>query len=295
MGQILSFILEDHRAYLNDDVDDDQDEKQSNEEIVCNLHNNKELFSSSNNHKIALLIGINYDTDALKDDDLKGCENDTDRLKRFLVDEFEFEENQIKILKTKEATKKNIKKALYKILQYSNSHPNTQIFISYSGHGTFVNSNIESDGQVEALCPIDYEKNGLIYDKWIKRNFIEQLTSDSRVFTLIDCCHSGTVFDLPYAFDCKNNTCRRYEENSECSVNIVKISGCMDDQVSYDYYNSDLKKFGGALTNNFISTYHKGITFKDHLLKIRLNLLKQKFDQLPNLTLSFDKLLNYKL
>ena len=245
--------------------------------------------------KAALLIGINYDLDKSKEDDLKGCENDTDRLKNFLMKEFHFNNDQISILKTKDATKRNIKKELLKLIEYANRHKNTEIFISYSGHGTFINSNLESDGQIEALCPIDYGTKGLIYDKWIKENFINNLPSHSKVFTLIDCCHSGTVFDLPYSFDCKNNQCKRLDENSYCDVSIVKISGCMDNQVSYDYYNSNLNKFGGALTNNFISTYKRGMSFKDHLIKIRVNLLAQNFDQLPNLTLSFDNLLNYSL
>lgn len=251
------------------------------------------IFFTKNCHKKALLIGVNYDDNAYSNDDLRGCENDTQRIKKFLIDKLSFEEEDITVLLTESATRETIEIELLKLVDFAQFYEDSDIFLHYSGHGTFVSSNTESDNQIEAICPSDYVKSGLIFDHWIKDYVINMLPADCRMFCLIDCCHSGTCCNLCYEYRSENNLTKRLEDNSLCQASVVKISGCKDDQVSFDYYNSHREEFNGALTNAFIETFDEYYTFKDHLHQIR-SYLQNRFTQIPNLTISHPKLvINY--
>ena len=76
-----------------EEVDYSSDESNENihEETCCDcetsLDENKpeiKPFFCKDKKKRALLIGINYDEDQYKDDDLNGCVNDLNNLKKFL-------------------------------------------------------------------------------------------------------------------------------------------------------------------------------------------------------------------
>lgn len=234
--------------------------------------------------KKAILIGINYDNDENFTDDLRGCENDVQRIIKFLVQNLNFKPTDIYVLNTTLATKRNIEKSLKNLLNYALENRDSQIFIHYSGHGTSFKCERESDGRSEAICPVDHETNGLITDEWLKTEFIENLPNDCNLFCLVDCCHSGTNMNLSYYHD---GLCfKRDFNNKPCSANVVKISGCLDDQVSYDYYNNNMKIFNGALTNAFIETFDADESIENHIERIRSYLSKQNFPQIPSLTSS---------
>lgn len=60
----------------------------------------------------------------------------------------------------------------------------------------------EPDGYDEALVPLDYEQKGLIRDDLLFDILIKPMKPDVHAFFLMDCCHSGTILDLPYEFKC---------------------------------------------------------------------------------------------
>ena len=74
------------------------------------------------------------------------------------------------------------------------------LFVHYSGHGgTQEDTNgDEPDGQDETLIPVDYEKNGVIVDDLIHEILVAGLPQGVRLTAIMDCCHSGSIFDLPY-------------------------------------------------------------------------------------------------
>ena len=71
-----------------------------------------------------------------------------------------------------------------------------------TGHGTNVadESGDEDDGYDEALVPVDYNEVGLLMDDDLFDILIEPLPEGVHMVSLMDCCNSGTVLDLPYIF-----------------------------------------------------------------------------------------------
>ena len=100
--------------------------------------------------------------------------------------------------------------------------------------------------------------------------------------------------NLCYNYDFERGSLERDGDYKEAKANVIKISGCLDEQVSYDCYNSDLNIFNGALTDAFIVTCQQGVNVVDHVKTIRQYLIDKKFPQTPNLTMS-GKLTNWKL
>ena len=66
----------------------------------------------------------------------------------------------------------------------------------YSGHGTQVPdiNGDELDGMDEAICLLD----GNVIDDDLKFTMVDQLPAGVKLRCFFDCCHSGTIVDLPY-------------------------------------------------------------------------------------------------
>ena len=75
-------------------------------------------------------------------------------------------------------------------------------FFHYSGHGGRVKDDDgdEEDGYDETLIPVDYQKAGQIRDDVVYSELVGRMPEGSTLTCLMDCCHSGTVLDLPYTF-----------------------------------------------------------------------------------------------
>jgi hypothetical protein len=52
----------------------------------------------------------------------------------------------------------------------------------------------------ETLYPLDHQDAGLINDLNLYKNFVQPMPAGVTVTAVMDCCHSGSVLDLPYAF-----------------------------------------------------------------------------------------------
>lgn len=56
------------------------------------------------------------------------------------------------------------------------------------------------DGFDETLIPLDYKDNGQITDDTLYELLVDGFKKGVYVTFLIDCCHSGSVLDLPFEF-----------------------------------------------------------------------------------------------
>lgn len=236
----------------------------------------------------ALLVGINYDQDADKTNDLRGCENDLLRMSKLLVGKYHFDADDVNILNSKTATRENIESSLLNMVKFARSNADSELFFHFSGHGTQQGSILERDRKSESLCPVDYNMNGLITDRWLKRHFVSKLPRNCRLFCLIDCCHSGTNLNLCYHYDFAKGCLESDGDYKRAEATVVKISGCLDNQVSYDCYNPNMGIFNGALTDAFIMTCKQGVDVVEHVRRIRGYLKQNEFPQTPNLTMSGD-------
>lgn len=231
----------------------------------------------------ALLIGINYEN---SESELYGCINDIIEMKKILVEKYHYSDIIMLSDQTEvKPTKSNIISAIEKIVHESNNC--SEIFIHYSGHGTYVydKNGDETDNKDEALVPLDYETSGLITDDQLN-NIISKTQCATKV--ILDCCHSGSGLDLYCNAKVKNNLIDKYYEKrntyQEVGPTIMMISGCMDDQTSADAYNRNKGKYMGALSSSFLKVLEENgydISINIILLKLYQKLDSSNFDQKP--------------
>jgi hypothetical protein len=167
------------------------------------LHTSFEVLQSgSGNHK-ALLIGINY---VGMQGELRGCHNDVATMKSFLMEQGYSDnpenmsimcDNGVDTLPTKE----NILEGFRWLI--NDVKPGDSLFLHYSGHGASIpdQNRDEADGMDEALCPVDYQEEGLIVDDDVYAILVDNLPKGVVFTILMDCCHSGTIMDLPYVLN----------------------------------------------------------------------------------------------
>lgn len=149
----------------------------------------------------AVLIGINY---VGQSGELSGCHNDVLNIKRYLTDALGFQEENVTVLMDdgyhREPTRDNIMYAYQRVVQ--ESQEGDAVFCHYSGHGGRLidDDGDEEDGYDETLVPLDYDVSGQIRDDDLYVTLVGGMPAGVALTCLMDCCHSGTVLDLPYKF-----------------------------------------------------------------------------------------------
>lgn len=151
----------------------------------------------------ALLIGINYKG---MQGELSGCINDSKMMLNFIKSQgFQTTADRLRILADDRSfspsppTARNIVDSLRWLV--ADAQPGDTLFLSYSGHGGQVpdEDGDEKDGMDETLVPVDYQEAGQITDDLLF-GILSKMPEGVRLFSVFDCCHSGTILDLPYAF-----------------------------------------------------------------------------------------------
>jgi len=237
--------------------------------------------------KIALLMGINYEN---TESELNGCINDVHNIKDLLTTYLQYSDDNIITMTDHtelKPTHKNILSQLLKLAERSFEEEIDQIFISYSGHGSYIHdkNKDEDDGRDECLVPLDYDKNGLILDDLLN-NILGSFNPKANVFFLIDACHSETMLDTKYRYISGN---RNVIENSKCRIlcDLVMLSGCEDIDYSSDAYDiNDSNAYSGALTSAFLYVLKENnynITCWKMLKDVRKFLNERKFSQKPQI------------
>lgn len=237
--------------------------------------------------KYALLVGINYYSTASQ---LNGCINDVNRMKQILQRKFGYKKENIKILTdhhNEKPTFENIINQLNILLE--NSKLSSDILFHYSGHGSYIEdkNSDEIDSRDECLVPLDYQEKGFITDDMIRQLFVEKLPNSCNATIIIDACHSGTCFDLPFKYNKIQEQWERMNNISVPNIKITMLSGCTDIQTSSDaYLNGEYK---GAMTfalTSVLEHYNFRITWKDLLNQIHILLDEKHFTQKPELSSS---------
>jgi len=151
--------------------------------------------------KRAVLIGINY---VGQQGELSGCHNDVLNINDYLKDVHDFEDSNMTVLMDdgvhQDPTRENIMAAYTAIA--CDSQPGDVVFLHYSGHGGKLKDDDgdEEDGYDETLIPLDYEQAGQIRDDDLLKDVVLKFSRGVFITSIMDCCHSGTVLDLPYNF-----------------------------------------------------------------------------------------------
>ncbi|PRW33622.1 metacaspase type II [Chlorella sorokiniana] len=149
----------------------------------------------------ALLCGCNYPG---SNAELRGCINDCMAMRALLTEHFGFQDSGITMMldtdpSTTKPTGANIKAKLGELV--AASQPGDVLFFHFSGHGTQVPDDGESDGYDEAICPADIYNEAIcpadmnvITDDDLRAVF-KPLRPGVKLTVVADCCHSGTLLD----------------------------------------------------------------------------------------------------
>lgn len=239
------------------------------------------------NKKSALLIGIDYVGDLYQ---LSGCVNDINNMNELIKTEGF---NDIKILKDRNNKDRKTYPYADNIINELNSicnNKNSKLYVHYAGHGMGVmdDNGDEKDGKDECLVPLDYHKT-LIRDDKIA-SILRKLDKSSTLHMAFDCCHSGSICDLPYNFIPNGNQIvKTYEkdcsrENYKNSGRIIMISGCLDNQTSKEInWSQSEGAFTGSLRRYLMST--KNNNCYDMLLELNRT-IRQKGVRNQNIKIS---------
>lgn len=149
----------------------------------------------------SLLIGINY---LGSQHQLSGCINDAENMAAFLMSRGYSDDPRDMVVLTDTrsgpyyASGHNILAAMDWLV----SEPNTCLFLHYSGHGGQIPDpdGHRSSGFDDTIVPVDFERHGQISSAVLHRHLVSQLPSNSTLFIIFDCCHSGSALELPFVY-----------------------------------------------------------------------------------------------
>lgn len=240
--------------------------------------------------KLAVLMGLNYRG---SEAELGGCINDVENTGKVLEEIYGYSKDNILYMTDDseiKPTARNIMAQLIKLTERTYEEDVEEIWISYSGHGTYITdlNDDEDDSKDECLVPLDYNESGLISDDNLN-HILALMNPKTRVIVIVDACHSETMLDLPYRYVSGN---KNVIENpkSKIKCNCVMISGCRDDQTSSDAYGiNNSKEYSGAMTSSLLyvlDRFDYTITCWRLLKEMRKFLKKRKFSQVPQISCS---------
>lgn len=171
------------------------------------------------NRTKALLIGINYV--GHKQGVLSGCHNDVETW-RSIITKHGFNPQGITVLKddgqSTPPTKKNIEQAMLALARGATA--GDALFMQYSGHGSQIKdtSGDEASGFDQVLVPMDYQGSGVIVDDWIFDTVVKALPEGVTLFAVMDCCHSGSIMDLPFSITVTPQFAQQFQANPHMAL-----------------------------------------------------------------------------
>lgn len=227
----------------------------------------------------ALLIGINYEGTSAA---LRGCINDVENMKAFIQSKGYTDITVLTDHTSVKPTRANILRALLDLILSGAD----KLFFHYSGHGTQVRdfNNDESDGKDEAIYCLDEQ---VITDDEL-RGLLACLGRRQTLVAVLDCCHSGSGFDLAFNLYDKVGssavTLVRDNKSLATTGRVVMLSGCQDPSTSADSWDSKKRQFAGALTKTVLQVLQTPQTWESLIKGVRTILKQEGFDQIPMLS-----------
>lgn len=253
----------------------------------------------------ALCVGINdYPVEGA---DLAGCVNDANAWADLLVAHFDFARSSVKMLTDRAAKKRAILDGLRGMI--AGATAGDILVFTNSSHGSYIpdRDDDEPDGYDETMCPYDVRDAQITDDEL--RVILADIPRGVRFTLISDSCHSGSVTRarldevipglryrdrrrvrflnpalvrrtrlLPDA----QRTKPRGRIGSQSGMRHVLVSGCRDDEYSYDAKIG--AKFHGAMTYHAIRAIRAAryrITPTELGRQLNLRLPDAGFDQHP--------------
>lgn len=230
---------------------------------------NNNIFNPNfqNKLKLCIIIGLDYVT--CKEKKLKGCINDTLLIIKLLVENYDYDPNNIVLytdLTDNKATKENI---FNKFKEYIKIKDKIDTILFYfSGHG---NNN-----------SIIIDNNQTLFDYEIKTNLLYKLNPKTKFICILDCCKSGSFFRIGNWF----TNYSLYDND----IKLLLISACNNNENATEFYDKKISITFGLFTYYFYEILSR---YKKYNWSDLLDLLKHfvnKKNQEPQI-----KTINYSL
>eukprot|EP01094_Clydonella_sp_ATCC50884_P017203 TRINITY_DN2950_c0_g1_i1.p1 TRINITY_DN2950_c0_g1~~TRINITY_DN2950_c0_g1_i1.p1 ORF type:complete len:375 (-),score=181.60 TRINITY_DN2950_c0_g1_i1:231-1355(-) len=163
-------------------------------------------LSSCDGNKKSLFIGINYHG---QQGELRGCINDVNNIKGWVTENWGFptdDEHMLVLTDDQEGDKSPTRANIIAGMRWlvEGAKEGDSLFFHYSGHGGSVKDDTgesdEADGMDETFIPLDYKEAGMILDDEVHAILVAPLPEGVRITAITDCCHSGSIFDLPFTY-----------------------------------------------------------------------------------------------
>ncbi|TIB03331.1 hypothetical protein E3P96_01916 [Wallemia ichthyophaga] len=218
----------------------------------------KYQYSECTGTRKAVCIGINY---VGTDNELGGCQNDADKVRKFLIKRCGYKPQNIMLLKdsndtdtSMQPTKKNMLAAMRWLVD--GAKLNDALFFHYSGHGgrTKDLDGDEDDGFDETVYPVDFQKKG---------HLVDDTMYDELVAPLPAVQHS-TCLLLVSLFE----EMKRFNDGTDDSNGDVKQPNILKE--------ASKELFSHRLPNGMISPLHDAYYFSKKLFTGKTEDKKQK-------------------
>jgi hypothetical protein len=187
-------------------------------------------------------------------------------------------------------TRENIVRTLEETVNKIPTTPCTMV-VTYAGHGIPLQdySNDELDGEDECLVPLDCMDSGYIKDDQLNTILVQSVAAFNqlRMIVIMDCCHSGSILDLPYMYINGKWTVASINEDRHIKATIIMLSGCKDNQTSADAYIDGQQQ--GAMSRSFryaMDRLGHYASIADILVQMRSYLRVNEYNQIPQLSCS---------
>ncbi|KAF8501495.1 Metacaspase-1 [Russula emetica] len=251
----------------------------------------------------ALVIGTNHPLDSDPRYRLECCTRDAYSVADFLHYKLGFARNDIRVITDDNPddlpTKENIIEAMKTLVR--GAQAGDSFFFYFSGHGIQIKDRDgdESDGLDECICAMDYRGDdpdpdcntpGLIVDDTMHDLMVKPLPPQCRLTAVYDCCHSGTILDLPVIYN-SSGAAKPFIHidgpwvwsQKISSADVVSLSASKDNQEAAE------SRQGGALQRAFIdsvSRFGNTLTYKGLIRNMRDYMRRRGFKQKPQLSTS---------
>jgi metacaspase-1 len=261
--------------------------------------------------KKALCVGINKFQNIPQGNWLNGCINDTVDMISILKQYKGFTDDDIVRLVDEQATKENIMTNLNEMVNGAKEGKYDSLVFTISSHGTQIpdKNGDEPDKSDEAFCTTDLIQKG---DEWDPDHIISddelhdlfvQLPETVSLQCFFDTCHSGTGLKaIDFLLDRKPRflpppSLKAFEKIKDRSPRSMAVSlkekglnnhilwaACQSDQTSSDARINGA--WHGVFTYFLCQNINEGqnnLTLQDLLDKVRADLEKNKYEQIPQL------------
>ncbi|KAI7285734.1 metacaspase [Hortaea werneckii] len=175
--------------------------------------------------KKSLVIGINY---VGSQHELEGCHQDVHNVREFLQAVGYSDDQQSQVVMRDDQytdprgpywpTGDNMLAAMDWLI----SESGTVNFLHYSGHGGQLPSDdYRTSGFDATIVPVDYETQGQIPSGVLHQALVTKLPTDSTLFIVFDCCHSGSAVELPYVYRTDQDGNVNLLDNVEAGMRLI--------------------------------------------------------------------------